>query len=223
MTGGTSWSAGADNSDSDAYVVSNSTALGTNNYLTITTSGIVALPGAGFTTAGVLYNTTGGVLASTAAGTSGQVLTSNGAGVAPTYQTPLLLNTGNIAVTNAQLKGMSVTPVQMIAAPAAGFVIIIVSWTLKLVYGGTSAFTGGGTIQLVNTGLESIANTIAATTLNQAASGYAIRPGNSGGIVTEANYQASAVSLNNITAAFAGNAENNNTALVNITYQVVSM
>jgi hypothetical protein len=39
-----------------------------------------------FTTDGVLYSAANGVITSTAAGTAGQVLTSNGAGVAPTYQ-----------------------------------------------------------------------------------------------------------------------------------------
>lgn len=39
-----------------------------------------------FTTDGVLYSAASGVITSTSAGTAGQVLTSNGAGVAPTYQ-----------------------------------------------------------------------------------------------------------------------------------------
>jgi len=39
------------------------------------------------TTNGVLYSAASGVVTSTAAGTSGQVLTSNGSGSAPTYQT----------------------------------------------------------------------------------------------------------------------------------------
>jgi hypothetical protein len=39
-----------------------------------------------FTTDGVLYSDANGVITSTAAGNAGQVLTSNGAGVAPTYQ-----------------------------------------------------------------------------------------------------------------------------------------
>ncbi len=39
-----------------------------------------------FTADGVLYADASGVITSTAAGSSGQVLTSNGAGVAPTYQ-----------------------------------------------------------------------------------------------------------------------------------------
>jgi len=39
-----------------------------------------------FTTNGVLYSDASGVITSTTAGTSGQVLTSNGSGSAPTYQ-----------------------------------------------------------------------------------------------------------------------------------------
>ncbi len=86
VDGVTEWAFGLDNSDFDKFKISQSTTLGTNDFLTITTVGIVALPGAGFTTDGVLYSLASGVLASTAAGTAGQVLTSNGAGVAPTYQ-----------------------------------------------------------------------------------------------------------------------------------------
>lgn len=43
-------------------------------------------PGTGFTVDGVLYAATSNSAASTTAGTVGQILTSNGAGVAPTYQ-----------------------------------------------------------------------------------------------------------------------------------------
>ncbi len=41
--GGTNWSIGLDNSSSDAFKVSNSSALGTNDFLTIATSGLVTV------------------------------------------------------------------------------------------------------------------------------------------------------------------------------------
>lgn len=87
VSGAGVWCAGVKNNDSDSWWLSFSNTLaGGTPFIKVTTGGIVSLPGAGFTTDGVLYNTAGGVLASTAAGTAGQVLTSNGAGVAPTFQ-----------------------------------------------------------------------------------------------------------------------------------------
>jgi len=44
ITGGQTWSAGSDNSDSDAYVVSANNGLGTNNVMHITTAGEVNFP-----------------------------------------------------------------------------------------------------------------------------------------------------------------------------------
>ncbi len=43
VTGVTNWSEGVDNSDSDKWKVSNSSTLGTNDYLTITTAGVVTI------------------------------------------------------------------------------------------------------------------------------------------------------------------------------------
>lgn len=45
ITGVTEWSTGIDNSDSDAYVIAASSALGTSNALRITTAGAVTIPG----------------------------------------------------------------------------------------------------------------------------------------------------------------------------------
>lgn len=44
ITGGSSWSWGADNSDSDAFVISQSTGLGTNNIMRSTTTGEITYP-----------------------------------------------------------------------------------------------------------------------------------------------------------------------------------
>ncbi len=86
VSGGQAWTWGLDNSVSDGFSISASATLGTTEVFNSTVAGIIALPSAGFTTDGVLYSLASGVLASTSAGTSGQVLTSNGPGVAPTYQ-----------------------------------------------------------------------------------------------------------------------------------------
>jgi hypothetical protein len=44
VTGATTWSTGIDNSASDAFVIANSAALGTTNYQSIATTGVVSWP-----------------------------------------------------------------------------------------------------------------------------------------------------------------------------------
>lgn len=85
---GSSYSMGSDNSDSDNFKITNSNSgvsSGTTLF-NLTSGGVPSFPSAGWTTDGVLYSGASGVISSTSAGTSGQVLTSNGPGVAPTYQ-----------------------------------------------------------------------------------------------------------------------------------------
>jgi len=95
------WSEGVDKSDSSSYKITQGT-TGAFPYSTvglrISTAGAVSLPSAGFTTGGVVVASAsgGGLLASTTAGTSGQVLTSNGTGVAPTFQNAGGSGTGSI-------------------------------------------------------------------------------------------------------------------------------
>lgn len=101
ITGATSFAQGIDNSDSDKYKVSIGTALGTNDAFVITTAGAPTFPmvplnvasgGTGdssLTTYAVLCGgttTTNPVQSVASVGTSGQVLTSNGAGMLPTFQ-----------------------------------------------------------------------------------------------------------------------------------------
>ena len=80
-------------------------------------------------------------------GTSGQVLTSNGAGALPTFQ-----NSGGgggtalyarVAMTPAQWNGMRVTPYQIIGAQGAGTMIAISSIFIEFDMAG-AAFTSGG-------------------------------------------------------------------------------
>lgn len=187
-------------------------------------------------------------IASVGPGTAGQVLQSGGNAANPAYSTatypatagtalnllqsdgtnwvstaPIVLRTANITVTNAQVKAMFVTPVQMIAAPGSGNIIVIDSFVLKLVYGGNNAFTGGGNLQLVDSGGELVANTMGAAVITGTANNYAVRTGSTSNVTLQTNYQNSAIFLNNATGAFTGNAANDNTLLVNIVYYILSM
>ncbi len=101
VAGTTTWTEGIDNSDSDSYVLAASNALGTTNAFHITTAGAPTFPlspldvpsGGTTKTSFTAYSVICGGTTSTGAlqnvsgvGTSGQVLTSNGAGLLPTWQ-----------------------------------------------------------------------------------------------------------------------------------------
>lgn len=138
-------------------------------------------------------------------------------------QDPILMQTANITLTNAQIKGMFVTPVQVIPAPGAGKIIVVVAWGIKLVYGGTSAFTGGGQTILCDVGLEQVATPANVAVLSGTTNQYNFKACATSGANTEANYQNSAIYVRNDTGAFTGNAANDNTAIVNVTYYILTM
>jgi hypothetical protein len=89
---GNNWGLGSDAANSNNFYLTQSATTfwppsAGNTIMEATTGGSIYFPNAGFTTDGVLYSGSSGQLLTTSAGTAGQVLTSNGPGVAPTYQT----------------------------------------------------------------------------------------------------------------------------------------
>lgn len=84
-------------------------------------------------------------------GTSGQVLTSNGAGALPTFQAAGVVSV-NITLSAANITGMNATPVTVIAAPGANKVIVVTQITGSFAYNSVQ-YTGGGTIRLQYNGL----------------------------------------------------------------------
>lgn len=78
------------------------------------------------------------------AGTSGNVLTSDGTNwtsAAPSGASEILV--AKVTLTSAQIKAIRATPIQIIAAPGAGKVIMPVNVYYYYVYAGTNAFTNG--------------------------------------------------------------------------------
>lgn len=75
------------------------------------------------------------------AGTSGNVLTSDGTNWASSAPPGggILIATGTL--TNSQIKNLRGTPIQALAAPGSGKIIVPIFFTSRLNYGGTSAFT----------------------------------------------------------------------------------
>jgi len=162
--------------------------------------------------------------------TSGNVLTSDG-----TNWTSAAAPGGGIlsasgTLTNAQIKALVGTPVQLIAAPGSGKIIMIISLLVKMVYGGTNAFTdtGGQGIALTYGGQESVivptVNFLTSSAVTATASTITISPPVYGGTIAyataaNANVSACVVSGTNIT----GNAAGNNTIAWQLNYYIITI
>jgi len=157
-------------------------------------------------------------------GTANNVLTSDGTNwISSTQPGGLITVTGTL--TNAQIKALHGTPVQVIAAPAAGSVIYIVNSQIKMNYGGTNVFVAGasqtidfyyGTSVVAASGLGN-GNIVA----NQTKISWSTTT-NQGGNNT--NFDAIAINLYNpIATEITGNAANNNTITWRLVYCIVTI
>lgn len=175
----------------------------------------------GTTSTGALQNVSG-------VGTSGQILTSNGAGTLPTWQDNsagggLLVVSGQI--TSAQVKALHGTPVTVISAPGAGKVIAVMSTTFTMNYGGTNAFTAA-----VGQGIDLYYSTnfrISQLLLNSGVTATASQINTVSPIGTQSPYtqaENDPVTLYNSSATeITGNAANNNTMSYNILYRIITI
>lgn len=155
--------------------------------------------------------------------TSGNLMTSDGTNWTSSAPT---IYSATLNLTNAQIKALFTTPITIVPAQGAGTVITVTSIIVKYIYGGTNAFTGGGNLNIryTNTTGQSINATIMTSalllgtasvysqTLNTAISGAAI-----------ANMENRLVCIHNATAAFTGNAANNNLINVKILYYITQI
>jgi hypothetical protein len=176
----------------------------------------------GTTSTGALQNVSG-------VGTSGQVLTSNGAGTLPTWQTSsagagLLSVQGTL--TNSQIKALHASPITVISAPGAGKVIVLEQVVGLLNYGGTNAFTASASQSIsayFGTSLSSAGGILAdafdiTRTFSILRTQY---------IFTDLDISLatnnSVVLYNPIATEITGNAANNNTFTYNILYRILTI
>lgn len=164
------------------------------------------------------------------AGTSGNVLTSDGTNWVSSTAPGGGLITVTGSLTNAQIKALHGTPIQIVAAPGAGKVLMWVSSASKLVYGGTNVFTAGGGAKIsLYYGAGTTSTTIDVTTnatIISSASGYSII-----GVFAAASSNFAATALENTAfylynpsvTEIAGNAANNNTITWSLTYYVMTI
>jgi hypothetical protein len=177
----------------------------------------------GTTSTGALQNVSG-------VGSSGQVLTSNGAGSLPTWQAAGGgggLTSVTVTLTSAQIKALNVTPIQLVAAPGAGNVVVVVAGICKFTYGGSNAFTGSsGSINLYWGTSTSSINNIIPNSIMTGTSTLALTTGSSNiGVAGTAltNIENMALNAFNNNSAFSGNAANNNTVTINIVYYIATI
>lgn len=164
----------------------------------------------------------------TTVGSAGQVLTSNGPAVAPTFQSGQV-SVAKIVLTSQQIKSLHGTPITAIAAQGANTVVIPVCVSSRFFYNGNSYFTAGAsqTIELFIGSYDLIS-----VCFNQVLTGantnhFGISVGPDGALfVSEADgiYDNQPLILKNpIATEISGNVQNDDSIIVSIFYTVANL
>ena len=162
----------------------------------------------------------------TAAGTSGNVLTSDGTNwtsAAPAAGSAILQVTGTL--TNAQIKALHGTPITLISAPGAGKVVVVLQATAVMNYGGTNVFTdgGGAGIILSYTNTTNLAAATFMPTAQLVASSSRMNVSAAGSsVLLSNNANIAVVAYNSSATEITGNAANNNTLSYSILYTIMT-
>jgi hypothetical protein len=167
-------------------------------------------------------------------GSSTQALTSNGPSALPTWQTGpggvSILSLATVTLTSAQVKALHGTPIQIIAAPGSGKIVLPVTVSAEMKYGGSNVFVAGA-----SQWIELRYNSAAGQAIGTILSNTSIVASQSR---LEAQQATSFVLSNNATAAvenlkivayepfateISGNAANNNTVIINVWYEILTL
>jgi len=165
------------------------------------------------------------------AGTAGNVMTSNGTNwTSATAPASSGILTVSDTLTNAQIKALHATPIQIISNPGANAVISILSAVGTLNYGGTNVFTAaaGQTVRLyLGAGTTNIASNALvpnAMLISSSSQISALEPQISDTSTVYSVVSNQAVYLYNPSATeISGNAANDNTISYNVTYQIITI
>jgi len=156
------------------------------------------------------------------AGTSGNILQSNGTNFVST--SPVILLSTNVTLTSAQIKALHGTPIQIIATPSAGQMIVITSMASKYTYGGNNVFVAAAsqTISLFYSNLTSVAQNGVVTNAELTGTSTKWHNGlNSSSISTATDITAlGIVAYNSVATEITGNANNDNTFEITVLYYI---
>lgn len=134
----------------------------------------------------------------------------------------------DVTLTSAQVKALAATQIQLVAAQGAGKVIQFHGALLKLVYGGSNAFTESsitfGIKYTDDTGVQVCTAIEATGFIDQTATTYTNAVPSADAIVAATGAENQALVLDNLGAGeVAGNAANDNTLVVRTYYSVVAI
>lgn len=163
------------------------------------------------------------------AGSNGNVLTSNGTNFVSQALPGVTMYSVTVPLTNANIKALNSTAITIVGAQGSGIVIIPITATLKLIYGGSNVFSSSGVSTCICYGTTAATNKIFqsnSATFWAASGNEYFTPLNSTASATfNFAYTAienAAVSIST-TAAITGNAANDNTGEVNMLYYLISI
>jgi len=138
-----------------------------------------------------------------------------------------LVNVATVSLTSAEVKALAATQITLVAAPGAGKMIQFESASFKLVYGGTNAFTEAGdnlSIKYTDDSGVAVSQTIETTGfIDQTASTYTNAQPVIDAIVAASAAENAPLVLDNLGSEIAGNAANDNTLEVSVSYRVVEI
>lgn len=128
--------------------------------------------------------------------------------------------TSRVIYSNADLKAG--TTIEIVPAPPVGKYIVLDEYQLELKYGGTSAFTGTGSMETSYATGGGTYHILGSLTTFWLATTDTLRLNDSiSGVVSKSNADGSAVLMKR-TGTLAGNAENNNYVVIVTRYRVVN-
>lgn len=163
----------------------------------------------------------------TIAGTANEIVTSGSGSTLTLSLDEAIPQTAEVSITSAQVKALETTQIELVAAPGAGKAIKFLGAQLKLVYGGTNAFTEAGDnlgIKYTDDSGVQVSGTVETTGfIDQTASTYTNAEPATDAIVAATAAENQALVLDNLGSAIAGNAANDNTLEVSVLYRVVEI
>lgn len=139
-----------------------------------------------------------------------------------------VIKTAKVSLTNANIKALRATPISLVTAPGSGKVVQFVSALLKLQYAGTNVFTESTAnlgVKYNNGAGVQVSEDIESTGfIDQSAKTQTQTVAKKDAIVASASAENKALVLHNLGAGeIGGNAGNDNTLDVYVTYRVITI